>query len=41
MNKSVIGRGAVSMIFGPVGAILEGMSGIETKKVIRKKIRYL
>ncbi|WP_057567455.1 hypothetical protein [Paraclostridium sordellii] len=37
MNKSVIGRGAVGMIFGPVGAILGGMSGIGTKKVIKKK----
>ena len=37
MNKSVVGRGAVGMIFGPVGAILGGMSGIGTKKVVKKK----
>lgn len=36
-NKSVIGRGAVGLLFGPVGAVLGGMSGIGTKKIVKKK----
>ncbi|RKI45676.1 hypothetical protein D7V67_15665 [Clostridium paraputrificum] len=41
-NKSVIGRGATgALLFGPVGAIIGGMSGIGKKQKRIKKGPYL
>lgn len=36
-SKSVIGRGAVGALFGPVGAIIGAASGTGTKKKEKKK----
>lgn len=36
-SKSVIGRGAVGALFGPVGAIIGAVSGTGTKKKEKKK----
>ncbi|MGL4875196.1 MAG: hypothetical protein ACRC30_11170 [Clostridium sp.] len=43
MNKSVIGRGAVGMLFGPVGALLGGMSavGAKSKKRVKEKLMVI
>lgn len=36
-SKSVIGRGAVGALFGPVGAIIGAASGVGSKKKAQKK----
>lgn len=39
-SKSVIGRAAVGSLFGPLGAIIGGISGTGTKKINQKKYYY-